>query len=281
MKSNILKSKYRLLVLFDHSKVAYSALRNAVNLAKVIDAGIDIFSVKSPIEVVRYENQLAAMRDIVEVRAKSKKKLRKLVNTISEEENIPVIYHFTFGNVASEIKDHIDKTQPDVVAIGKRKSKLFNFVGDGVTSSLLKNYKGAILISGSEEMSISSNNVSVGYLDDIFTEDRNNIAGELRRQTDGPIKVFKINTSGNDSSQEEDISLQNEELNSTNTTIFEFDDALDFSNSASNYIEKSNVGLLCVNKNGPMTISNSLNAMSGQIQKTINKTKIPVLILEN
>lgn len=280
MESNFLKSKYRLLVLFDQSKIAHTALRNAIDLAKVIDAGIDVFYVKSPTQVVRFENQIAAMRSIKEERSRAKKGMLKLANTISHEENIPVIFNFTFGNVINEIQKHIDKTQPDIVIIGKRKSKVVNFLGDGVTSHLLKNHVGGILISGKEDTLISGDNISIGFLDDTIKKNKCGIAEDLKKSTDKPFKLFKINNRAIDSKKETSFSKQKEEVLSSNTTTFEFDKGTDISDSISSYIDKSKVGLLCVEKSKLLNSGNLEKAIRRQIQKTINKTNIPVLILE-
>lgn len=280
MKTNILKSKYRLLVLIDQSKSSYTALRNAVNLAKVIDAGIEVLYVKSPMQVVRYDNQIAVMRTLDEERIASKMAMRKLVDTVSDIENIPAIYSFTFGNVIAEIQNHITKTQPDIVVIGKRKPKIVNFLGDGLTSYLLKHHKGEILISGSDKNLTSYHNVSLGFLNDISINNEVEIVQDLKKHTCKPLKLFKIKKTNIQSKKQTTISKFKEQAKAENTVIFEFEEGADNSDSVSKYIEKNKLGLLCVRREVEWKPSKPIG-FNNKTQQTINKTDVPVLILAN
>lgn len=281
MTSNILKSKYRLLVLIDQTKSSYTALRNAVNLAKVVDAGIDVLYVKPPTQVVEHDNQIAVMRKLEEDRIASKKALQKLVSTISESENIPVIYSFTFGNVIAEIQNHITKTQPDIVVIGKRKTKMINFLGDGLTSYLLKNHKGEILISGDEKNLGSYTNVSLGFLDDVSMSNEIKITQDLRENSSKPFTLFKFKKT-NSVSKTEDSSLKSkEQARVANTKVFEFEVGADNSDSLSKYIKKNKIELLCIKRTKDLKQSKSLKLINAKIRQTINKINVPVLILAN
>ena len=280
MESNFLKSKYRLLVLLDQPNSSHTALKNAVNLAKMVDASIEVFHVKLPTQVVRFDNQIAVMRELVEERAKTKKTMQRLVDTITDEEKIPIKYNFTFGNVINEVQKHIDKTQPDIVVVGKRKAKLVNFLGDGLTSHLLKNHRGGILISGNEGKPTSNDSISIGFLDDVLTKTKSPIAEDLKKCTDRPLKLFKINRADSKPIERIPFSKTKEYALLPNTIIFEFDNGMDISNSISKYIEKSKVGLLFVKRSKLLNFGNSLKTITSQFQKTINKTNIPVLILE-
>jgi nucleotide-binding universal stress UspA family protein len=280
MKTNVLKSKYRLLVLIDQTKSSYTALRNAVNLAKIIDAGIEIFYVKPPTQVVRYDNQIAVMRTLEEERIASKRVMQKLVDTVSDIENIPIIYNFTFGNVITEIQNHITKTQPDIVVIGKRKFKIVNFLGDGLTSYLLKHHKGGILISGSDKNLASYHDASLGFLDDISINNEVEIVQDLKKHTHKPFKLFKIKKTSSKLKKSMIFSKPKKQSIITNTVIFEFEEGLDNSNSVSKYIEKNKLGLLCVKRETQKKLSKSIG-LNAKVQQTINKTNVPVLILAN
>ncbi|WP_062062354.1 universal stress protein [Aquimarina longa] len=281
MKTKIVKSKYRFLVLFDQTKSSYTALNDAVNMAKVVNAGIDILYVKSPIEVARHDNQIAVMRTMNTERATSKKKMQKLVNTIADLENIPIIYSFTFGNVITEIQKHITRTQPDVVVIGKRKNKIVNFLGDGLTSYLLKNHKGNILISGNEKNLKSYHNVSLGFLDDISISNEVEITQDLKKNSIKPFSLFKIKKTNN-LSEKGDSEKESPALEvTTNTTVFEFEEGVDNSSSLSKYIEKNNVGLLCIKRTKEWKPNNFIGPIHTKIKRTINKTNVAVLILAN
>ncbi|MBG6130289.1 nucleotide-binding universal stress UspA family protein [Aquimarina sp. EL_43] len=280
MKKRMLKTKYRLLVLIDQTKSSYTALRNAVNLAKVIDAGIEVFYVKSPMQVVQYDNQIAALRTLDEERIASKKAMQKLVDTVSDNENIPIIYSFAFGNVIAEVQSHIAKTNPDIVVIGKRKPKRVNFLRGGLTSYLLKNYKGGILISGNDKHLISGHNVSLGFLDDTSIHNEVGIVQDLKKCTDIPFKLFKIKKTGSQIKTPTAFSQPEEQSIVENTVIFEFEEGMDTSSGLSKYIEKNKLGLLCVKREAKQTLSKSIG-FDTKIQQTINKTNVPVLILDN
>jgi nucleotide-binding universal stress UspA family protein len=157
MKNHDLKAKYRLLVLMDMTEASYIALKKAVNLAKALDGGIEVFQVKPPTDVSNYESQISAMRAVYEERNTARKKLKDLANLVSQEDNIPIICNLTFGNVKIEIRNHLENTRPDIVVLGKRRLKFINFLGDRITRFLLTRYSGAILIVGED---ISSKPVS-------------------------------------------------------------------------------------------------------------------------
>lgn len=280
MITNILKSKYRLLVLIDQTKSSYTALRNAVNLAKVIDAGIEVLYVKPPIQVVKQDNQIAVIRTLEEERIALKKAMQKLVNTISDSENIPVIYSFTFGNVIAEIQNHITKTQPDIVVIGKRKTKMINFLGDGLTSYLLKNHKGGILISGDEKNLKSYTNVSLGFLDDMSMSNEIEITQDLKKNSSKPFTLFKIKKT-NSVKKKTSFLKSTEQEGIINTTVFEFEEGAGNSDSLSKYIEKNKVELLCIKRTKDLKPNKPLRLINTKIKQTINKINVPVLILAN
>ncbi|MFT5751006.1 MAG: nucleotide-binding universal stress UspA family protein [Dokdonia sp.] len=280
MNTQSLKSKHRLLVLLDKSKASYNALKNAVNLAKLIDGSIDILQVKSPTSVVKYENQIASMRAIDEERTKQKKELKELAVLLCKEEGLPVSCNFTFGNVKNEIKNHIEKTQPDIIVLGKRKKKVVNFLGDGITEDLLKTYNGGILISGSKEAFTSYNNKSIGFLNNTDGIESIAITDDLKRLTQKPLKIFKINQEEFASTKKSGGSKIKEQEVKEDTIVYEFDANGDTASGMANFISKNNLALLCINKNDEHNRS-ILGRLNKILTKTIEKTNIPVLILNS
>ena len=281
MKSNVLQSKYRILVVSDQTKSSRTALKNAVNLAKTIDGSIELFYVKPPAQVIKFDNQLSAMRELNRERLRIEKEMRAVVDQIAENERIPIIFDFTFGNVTNEVKKHIDKTQPDVVVLGKTKTKVNNLFGTDLTSYVLKNFKGTLLISSNDKALRAPNEISLGILDDILSHVNGDLAEKLEKNSANPITWFKINST--DSLPEEGSEDQNlnETVTPSGTTTFEFEQGANFSNSVSKYVERSGVDLLCVRRSRLMDFNKNVNTASKQIQKTIEKTDIPVLILES
>ena len=280
MNTQPLKSKHKLLVLMDKSKASHNALKNAVNLAKLVDGSIDVLQVTSPTSVIRYENQIASMRAIDEERSKQRRELRNIVNTMSKEAGLPIACNFTFGNVKNEIKNHIEKTKPDIVVLGKRKKKIINFLGDQVTSDLLKTHDGGVLISGDTEAFTSYNNQSIGFLNSIEGIDKIALVNDLKSHSSKPFKLFK--TVQNDPSKTEKVELDKiKELNAKNDVIvYEFDGNDDSSNGMINFISKNNLSLLCVNKKDK--INNSFSSRVNKVlSKTMEKTNVSILVLNS
>ena len=281
MKKNILKSKYHILVVWDQTKSSQIALQNAVNLAKSIDGSIELFYVKPLNQVVRYDNQLSAMRELNSENTRIEKTMKATVDHISETEHIPIIYDFTIGNVIQEVKKHIRKTQPDIVVLAKTKTKVSNVLGTDLASYLLKNFQGTLLISGNEKSRHPNNDITLGILDDFLAEDYNYLAGDLERSTAKPITRFKINTSENGIGKEMPATSEQEQSLHPNMTTFEFDPGANFSSSVAKYVQRSGVNLLCVRKSRLLDLNKQLKMDTRQIHKTIQKTDIPVLILES
>jgi nucleotide-binding universal stress UspA family protein len=280
MNTQPLKSKHRLLVLMDKSIASHNALKNAVNLAKLVDGSIDVLQVISPISVVRYENQIASMRAIDEERSKQKKELRNTVNTISKDAGLPIVCNFTFGNVKNEIKNHIEKTKPDIVVVGKRKKKIINFLGDQVTSDLLKTHDGGVLISGDTEAFTLYDNQSIGFLNSMEGIDKIALVNDLKNHSQKPFKLFK--TVQNDSSKTEKNELDKiKELNAEKDVIvYEFDAHDESSNGMINFISKNNLSLLCINKKDKInnSFSRSVNKV---LSNAMEKTDVSILVLNS
>lgn len=251
------KSKYRLLVLMDKSAASHNTLKNAVNLAKLIDGNIDVFQVnQQATNLVNSESQTATIRAIQEESINRKKELRDIIDLVSEKEKILVSFNFTYGNIKNEINDHIKKTNPDIIILGKRKKKIVSFLGDGVTKSLLKNYDGTILIAGDEKAFTSYDDKSIGFLNHVEGFEKTTLANDLKKNTKKPFKLFK---------SKHDTSLNTNE----DTIIFEYNESDTTTNGMVNLIADNNLSLLCINKKNEV------------LTKTLTQTNIPVLILNN
>ena len=272
MKIN--KSKYRILVVKDQGKYSQAALQNAVNLAKKIGGSIDLLHVKSPSRVVGNENQLAAWRELNRESARTKKTLLEEVNQVAANERIPITCNFTFGNLINEVQRHINATQPDIVVLAERKTWLKNLLGIDLTSYLLENYQGALLISKDEQALGSHHDLSLGLLDDFLVKGKNELLVDLEKSTAKPITLLKINTSANEQ-KPSDVSSLEEGTLSTDMTTFEFDHGANIGKSVSKYIEMSGVSLLCVSKSNLTDFDKTLRTVTKQIQKT----NTPVLVL--
>ena len=140
MKTN--SKKYRIVVLSDLKKSSVATLESTVEMAKMIGGEIEVFHVKRPAEVIDIENQLSAMRTINQEHLTIDKKMQRLIKPISKNREIGIKYSFTFGNVKNEIGDYIRENRPDIVVLGKKKSKSFGLIRDRISEYVLNTFDG-------------------------------------------------------------------------------------------------------------------------------------------
>jgi len=163
MENKNIKSSYNLLVLSDFTKTSDTALKKAIDIAKVINGTIQLFHVSRSVDIVKYENQISALRTINEKCFSIRKKLKDLADAIAEKENIKITYDFTIGNVKNEIQKRIKKTNPDIVIIGKRKKTFMDFLKGGLTKFLLHRHPEIILIAGEDHKKQAGNEISLDF----------------------------------------------------------------------------------------------------------------------
>lgn len=253
---NTQKSKYRLLVLMDISTTSHNILKNATNFAKLVNGSMDVFQVKKTTNLVNSESQIATIRTMNHEDLNKKKEFRNIIDLVSQEEKIPVTFNFVYGNIKNEINDHIEKTKPDIVILGRRKKKKIHFLGDGLIKNLLKNHNGAILIADDDDAFTSYQDKSIGFFNDLDSSEKTALTNDLKKLTEKPLKLLKNN--------------QNTSLDSNEDTIlFELDAKGAPTKEIGSLILENNISLLCVNKKNDISI------------KTIEQIKTPVLILNN
>ncbi|WP_160114534.1 universal stress protein [Aquimarina sp. AU474] len=279
MKNQNQKNKYQLLVLNDLTQKSDTALRNAINMAKTINGSIEIFYVSPPQDVVKYDNQVSAMREIAKKRITTEKKLRDLAHLISEEENIPVSYDFTLGNVKNEIQHHIEKTNPDIVVIGKRKKKLVDFRDDGVTKFLLNKHSGPILIVGEGNEIQANGEISLGFYSNTMDDHTLKITKDLNENSKTPIKFFSIRKKSAAAATKSNIDQIKAVFNDQNTVEYEFEENSYSLDGLNNYVSKNNVELLCMGRFSTEKgwIDRLFNRKS-KMDGIIEKVTVPLLI---
>jgi nucleotide-binding universal stress UspA family protein len=232
-------NKYKILVLSDLNKSTSKTIKSSVSLAKIVDADINFFYVKKPTEVVEKESQLSAMRSINKEYFSIDKKIKSIIRPMSEKYKIKINHTFSIGNLKNEIEKHIDESKPDIIVLGKRKSKAVNFIGDNITSFILKKHKGPIVIIDDKNELEPNKELSLGLFNysktnDVFSEN-------IIRSTQSPLKAFNIANNSD--------SLNNETpLKDTKTVEYVFSEGDNVLKNISNYLLKSNVNLLFVNR---------------------------------
>jgi nucleotide-binding universal stress UspA family protein len=160
MKNN----KYKILVLSDLKEKSAQALSYAAKLSNEIDANVEFFYAKDATEIIRTEDALSAIQTIREVSNQADRKIQALINPISKENNIKIKTNFAYGHVKNEIKNYINKSQPDMIVLGERKGKRFKFLGDNITGLVYKNYDGVVFVASDKTVLDSKGNVSLDNL---------------------------------------------------------------------------------------------------------------------
>ena len=236
------KSEYKILVLSDLTKSATSTLRSSASLAKMIGGNIEFFCVKKPTDIVEKENQLSAIRTINQKYNITGKEIDKIVKTISDSYNLPIKYNYTFGNLKNEISNYISIHKPDIIVLGKRKSKILGILGDNITDFILKIFDGIIMIASETHELTISDQLSVGILNDPKQLKRKDFIESLIAVSKSPPKVFK--TLEGSSSEKENSSYF-----SKKSIEYVFEKGDNTLQNIANYSTKSKTNLVFLDRN--------------------------------
>ncbi len=232
MKNN----KCKILVLSDLNKTTSNTIKSGVSLAKIIGADINFLYVKKPTEVVKNENQLSAVRTMNKDYLSTNKKIKDLIRPISENYNININHTFTVGNLKNEIGKYIDDNKPDIVILGKRKSKVINFIGDNITQFILKKHKGIIVIVDDKNVLEPNKELHIGLFNS--TSANSKFTDKIINSTQKSLKSFKI--SENSHSLKDNLGK--------NTVEYVFTKGDNVIKNISNYLSKSKINLLFVDR---------------------------------
>ncbi|CAH8287355.1 nucleotide-binding universal stress UspA family protein [Mariniflexile fucanivorans] len=264
------KNKYKILILADLKKSTSSTLQSTVSLAKMIDAEVDFFYVKSASDVVERENQLSAMRAINHDYTATDKKIKKIVKTIADEHQININYSFVFGNVKHEIASYIEQKQPDIIVLGKKKNNLISLGGDKIIQFVLKQFDGTILIADANNTLEPNEKLSLGVLNSIEPLFNSSLAEDLFAHMQEPIKSFKI-VEKSKTSEETNLSAN------SNTIEYVFEENDNTISNLSNYLTKNNINLLCVNRHEDPSKSKSKTATQN-MKLIVNNLHVSLLL---
>lgn len=265
MKNN----KYKILVLSDLKDSTQNTLKSAVSLAKMLKADLEFFHVKKPTDIVEQDNQLSAMRTIGKEHVTTEKRIKKVVSFVKKDYDIKINSSFTFGNVKREIENYIDMIQPDIIVLGKKKSKTIKLKYDNITDFVLKKYDGAILIASGQNSLEPNKELSLGLLNGIKESFELDFADDLMNHSNKPLKLFKIMKRSLDSDKIE----KNAEIKTIDYVFEQNDNSI---NKLSDYLIKSNINLFCLNRGGQKTKSRS-NIVTSEVNDMMNKLNVSLL----
>jgi len=264
------RKKYKILVLSNLKDSTETILKSTISLSQMVDSEIHFFSVKRPTEIVKRDNQLSAIRTINQEHLVTDKKIQKLIQPLLEQYNVTINYSYAFGNVKEEITNIMDSYQPDIVVLGKRKIKLAKWFGDRITQFVLKKYDGAIMIAADENRIEPNKHLSIGLLDGIEETFNVEFARDLLEHIQKPIKSFKVVKTMNNA---EGAYVPKSEK--TIEYVFEHRDGA--IQNLSNYLSKSKVNLLCIDR-GQEQIKNKSNHSLTDIEDAIKEFNVSILL---
>ncbi|MRI01350.1 hypothetical protein GH721_12480 [Kriegella sp. EG-1] len=268
MKNN----KYKIVVFTDLKDSVDSTIKSAISLAKMINGEIELFHVKKILDVVNKESQLSAMRNISSKYVNAENKLKEIAKTFAKDSNISFSYTLAIGNLKNEISLFLDEKKPDIIVLEKKKSLIFNKPKVNLIQFILKNHSGPIFIADDQKSLVLDNEMSLGLLDDVESFNKFKFSQDLFHHTKKPIKSFKIlqdaNTTGKDVNQNK------------NTIEYVFEKNDNAIQSISNFILKSNLNLICLNRDNIKKDNiNKSYTTPLKINAIIENLSVPVLLM--
>tara|TARA_R110000868_G_scaffold343120_6_gene604198 strand:+ start:1006 stop:1857 length:852 start_codon:yes stop_codon:yes gene_type:complete len=172
-------------------------LKSAASLAQMINGEIEVLNVTKPTAVIGKDNQLSAMRSLNREYILTEKRMKDILSPIIDNYGVPVKYSSTFGNVKNEIDRYLRENNPDIIVLGRHKSKHFNTAENRIINFVLSVFKGTVLIvphdKGLEpgmKLGIGALNCSEAVFNSSFTE-------ELFLHAKSVLKSFNIVESSN------------------------------------------------------------------------------------
>jgi nucleotide-binding universal stress UspA family protein len=234
-----MNENYKILVLSDLNKSAGITIKSGVALAKIIDADIDFFYVKKPTEVVAEESQLSAIRTINRAYFTIDKKIKNLIYPISQRYNKKINHSFIIGNIKNEITEYIDKNKPDIIVLGKQKSKILPFISDNITQFILKKHKGTIVISDNQSGLEPNTELSLGLFQNI--KSKGVLVENIINATQKPLTYFTIAKNNTDAQKTPFLKPQNK-------IEYVFEQGDNTIKNISNYLSKRKINLLFISR---------------------------------
>jgi len=245
-------------------------LKSAVGLAKIINAELEVFHVTKPSDIVASENQLSAMRTINSKHKSVDKKIQNLITPIEKDFGINIPYSFAFGNLKNEIGGYIKKRRPDIIVLGKRKSKPFSLIGDSISEFVLNAHDGVVLITSDNAVLLPNNQISLGMLNSTKPFLNLNFAEDLMKHIQKPLKSFKI-IKNSTAVKEVSKAVDDETIE----FVFEQNDGT--IQNLAYYLSKNNISLLFFDR-GQKDSDNAKKLIMLDINSVIGKFNTPILI---
>ncbi len=267
MSPKTTQSKYRISVLLDLAKASETILTNAVQLAKAIDGSVSVFHVKPALSLVNRESQLSAIRNIRDGEKNARNTLQKLVKTVGEKEALPISFSMTSGNVKSRIKNYLAEEQPDIVVLGKPRSRT-KLIGDSVTDFVMSKAKAHVLIMVEDHKLDTFKGLSLGVFGNTLPKNGQDIISDLKQDNDKPIRVFQIKSQQTPHTESETAAQHK-------TIDYVFTEGANALDSLVKYVHRTKTELLCIPKGNRKTFTFKTNPS----REVLRKSNVPILIM--
>jgi nucleotide-binding universal stress UspA family protein len=244
--------KNKILVLSDIDSSTTGILTNALNLAKIVAGEVTLFCVKKPTDIVENDSQLSAMRIINKKFLETENQIKSMISVLSNEEKIRISHKISFGNLKDEISKQIKATKPDIIVLGKQKSKIFSFLGDNIINFVLKEFAGTVMIT-SDKITVKANSeLSLGLLNENENLPKNPFKKTLVSFALKPLKSFQIHNN---------TRLKNEVADPEKIIEYIFEEGDNALRNIDNYLVKNKIQLLFVprGKNKIGNLANHIN----------------------
>jgi len=265
MKNN----RYKILVLSDLKNSESTLLKSSVGLAKMIDGEVKLFHVKKHIDIVKRENQFSAMRSLNEEHNNTKKQIDNLVETFSRNYGLKISGNYAFGKIKEEIQQQIELYNPDVIVLGQRDASSFQLIGDSVTRFILKKFKGIVMIASNKNALEPDKKMTLAMLNGSRKIFNTGLSKALMTHTATPLKSFKIISSQNEETEVSDV-MEDKVIE------YKFEQNDNALTTLSSYLIKSNINLLCVDRNEKQ----KKNTQEMPLYEVVNKINVSVLVSE-
>ncbi|WP_421809407.1 universal stress protein [Flagellimonas sp.] len=249
-------AKYRVTVLLEVSKNSEYILANAVEMAKAINATIDVLHVKPAIDVVKRESQFSALDTIYKDDRKTRSKMQRIIQDIQKGEGLPISYTLVYGNAKSTIKEHLDQQHFDIIVLGKRRSML-GLWNDSLADYVVSEANTNVLVMDENHKFHTFKDLNLGFFGNEVQNKGLEIIKDLKRDSEKPMRLFRI--------KKHDTAYQPQSL-WQKTVSYEFTEGSNAMDGLVSYLSRTNTELLCVpNK--------------AQARHLVRKSNVPIFVM--
>lgn len=262
-------TKKKILVLSDLNRSTKATLKSAVSLAKMMDGKIEFFYVKKPTDLVKTDNQFSALRSMKDEYVNTESEIKELIGSISKDFGIKIGHRIAFGNVKSEIEKYLNTHKPDVIVLGKRSTKPFQFTGNGITEFVMDYFDGNVLVAAEENALLPNHPIAMGWLNGAKPSSSLGFSKEVMENSVKPIKTFKI-------IENSKLELSTPVSTPADTVEFVFEKDENSVKNLSKYLLKNSINLLCVERN-PSENTHFVDIVGSDLKKNLSKLKVSVL----